>query len=118
MKDLILIKLPIFLMVFLFLSSTAMADLINNLDGTITQIRSDGNKLMWMQDANYAKTSGFDPNGQITQAAAISWASSLTFAGYTGLSQTRIAAVAEVITVTVKWETCITTNSATLPGLL
>jgi len=62
----------------------ADAVLIDNLDGTVTQIRNDGSQLMWMQDANYAKTSGFDPGGQITHSDAIDWASSLTFAGYTG----------------------------------
>jgi hypothetical protein len=63
---------------------TVNALLIDNKDGTITQIRNDGSMLMWLQDANYAKTSGFDPDGQITQADAMDWASSLTFAGYTG----------------------------------
>jgi len=76
-------KLIIVIAVLLF-SSTAHATLIDNLDGTVTQIRNDGSQLMWMQDANYAKTSGFDTDGLITQADAISWASSLTFAGYTG----------------------------------
>lgn len=62
---------------------TVNALLIDNKDGTITQIRDDGTSFMWLQDANYAKTSGFDPDGQITQSDAINWASSLTFAGYT-----------------------------------
>jgi hypothetical protein len=62
----------------------ANAILINNYDGTITQVRDDGSRLMWMQDANYAMTSGFDPDGQITQSGAIAWASTLTFAGYSG----------------------------------
>lgn len=62
---------------------SANAILIDNLDGTITQTRSDGSELMWIQDANYAKTSGFDPDGQITHAVALTWASSLTFAGHT-----------------------------------
>lgn len=66
------------------LSAPVLADsLLDNLDGTVTQMKSDGTKLMWMQDANYAMTSGFDADGQITQAQALSWASSLTFAGYT-----------------------------------
>ena len=77
-------KLLILIIAFLFFSPTAEAFLVDNLDGTITQIRSDGSQLMWMQDANYAMSSGFDPDGQITQFDAITWASNLTFAGYTG----------------------------------
>ena len=73
--------------IFLFLlvvgfSIPAQANLINNLDGTITQVKADGTRLMWMQDANYAYTSGFDPDGTLTNAAAVNWASSLAFAGY------------------------------------
>ena len=47
------------------------AELIDYGDGTITQIRDDGSQLMWMQNSNYAMTSGFDPDGQITQSDAI-----------------------------------------------
>ncbi len=68
---------------FLLFGSTAHAALIDNLDGTVTQTRSDGSQLMWMQDASYTITSGFDSDGLITHADALSWASSLTFAGYT-----------------------------------
>ena len=42
------------------LTVSAYAVLINNLDGTVTQNRVDGSSLMWLQDANYANTSGYD----------------------------------------------------------
>lgn len=35
------------------------AELIDNGDGTITQIRIDGSKLMWLKDANHVLTSGW-----------------------------------------------------------
>ncbi|GAX59904.1 prephenate dehydrogenase [Candidatus Scalindua japonica] len=67
---------------FLLFSSTVQATLIDNFDGTITQIRDDGSMLMWLQDANYAKTSGFDSDGEMIWSDAKSWADNLTFAGY------------------------------------
>jgi len=36
------------------------ATLIDNFDGTITQTRNDNSQLMWLKDANYAYTSGYD----------------------------------------------------------
>jgi hypothetical protein len=72
------------IIVLLALSSSAHADLINNFNGTITEIRPDGTKLMWMQDANYAETVGLSSTGQIDWAGAMSWASTLNFDGYTG----------------------------------
>jgi hypothetical protein len=74
----------IFVIVVLSFCSTARADLINNGNGTITEIRADGTALLWLADANYAKTSGFDADGALTEAAAVNWAANLTFAGYTG----------------------------------
>src|ERR1051326_915599 len=65
-------------------TASAGSSLIDNHDGTVIQIRTDGRKLMWMQDANYAQTAGLSANGQITLDQAIRWASTLTFAGYTG----------------------------------
>ncbi len=75
-------KLIILVVTFLLVGSTAHATLIDNLDGTITQVRSDGSALMWLQDANYAKTSGYDSDGKLTWFEATTWAGGLTFAGY------------------------------------
>jgi hypothetical protein len=38
--------------------------------------------LMWLQDANYAKTYGYDNDGMMTLNAAMAWADALVFAGY------------------------------------
>lgn len=50
------------------------AELINNGDGTITQVRADDTALMWMQDANVV--------GTMNWQEAVDWAESLIFAGY------------------------------------
>jgi len=75
-------KKLILVVAFLFFGSTAQATLIDNGDGTITQIRSDGSALMWLQDANYAMTSGYDSDGKMTWGNANTWAGSLAFAGH------------------------------------
>ncbi len=88
----------------LFLADLSFATLVDNGDGTITQIRTDGSQLMWLQDANYAATSGYPdyetvteycytpnpatcfsiaPQIGLTHADAITWASTLDFAGHT-----------------------------------
>ena len=66
-------KKVILVVAFLLFCSPAHAILIDNLDGTITQIRSDDSVLMWMQDANYAMTSGFDSDGKMTWNEAMTW---------------------------------------------
>ena len=69
--------------------SGAKAELIDNGDGTITQIRNDGSSLMWMQDTDYIKTSGYvsggafgDAFGTLGYSEAIAWVDNLEFAGY------------------------------------
>jgi len=55
-------------------SGMANATLIDNGDGTITQIRSDGSQLMWLQNANmFGRTNWYE---------AMDWAEDLIFAGY------------------------------------
>jgi hypothetical protein len=79
-----LLSLSLFIFI---LSLTANAALIDNGDGTITD--TDKN-LMWLQDANYAKTSGYyltlgyswDTNGKMTWDDAVAWADSLVYAGF------------------------------------
>ena len=66
---------------FLF-ANTALALLIDNADGTITQTRNDGSMLMWLQDANYAQTSGFDTDGRMTWFEANAWIQSLNEINY------------------------------------
>ena len=38
--------------------------------------------ITWLQDANYAKTSGYDANGLMTWDESITWADSLVYGGY------------------------------------
>ncbi len=38
--------------------------------------------IMWLQDANYARTSGYDTDGKMTWSDADRWANDLTYAGY------------------------------------
>lgn len=38
--------------------------------------------VTWLQDANYAKTSGYDADGQISWSAAKTWANQLVYGGY------------------------------------
>ncbi len=55
------------------------AFLIDNGNGTITD--TDRN-LMWLQDAKYAFTSGYDADGLMSLNDAILWVDNLNFSGY------------------------------------
>lgn len=72
----------VYLLASLLMVSITFAELIDNGDGTITQIRNDGSVLMWLQDMNYAETSGFDDDGRMFWQDANSWANNLCFAGH------------------------------------
>jgi hypothetical protein len=74
------------LALLLVVSVSANAALVNNGDGTITD--TDTN-LMWLLDANYANTSGYDDllygadfNGRMYWSDAVDWANQLVFADY------------------------------------
>jgi hypothetical protein len=58
---------------------SANAALIDNGDGTITDTNT---KLMWLQDVNYARTSGYDSDGRMSWSEAMDWAANLLYAGY------------------------------------
>ena len=45
-------------------------------------IYDDVLKITWLQDANYAKTSGYDADGKMTWTAANTWAANLSYGGY------------------------------------
>lgn len=62
-------------------TSYTYAELIDNGDGTITQVRSDGTKLMWTQDTLLAGDSGLPENKKNWNDANL-WAANLDFAGY------------------------------------
>lgn len=63
---------------FLF-SIQSHAIFVDNGDGTITHTDSG---LMWLQDANYSATSGYDADGRMDWTQANNWAGSLSYAGY------------------------------------
>ncbi len=63
------------------ITSYSSAALIDNGDGTITQVMSDGTKLMWTKDTLLAGDSGL-PEGKKNWNEAKLWAANLDFAGY------------------------------------
>lgn len=67
------------LMAVFGLTAVSHAALVDNGDGTITDTDRD---LMWLQDANYAMTSGYDADGMMKWDAAMTWADTLEYAGY------------------------------------
>lgn len=60
----------------LAMSSAAQADLIDRGGGLIYDTDLD---VTWLQDANYAKTSGYDADGVMTWSEATTWAANLTY---------------------------------------
>ena len=58
----------------------AQAALIDRGNGLLYDDTLD---ITWLQDANYAKTSGYDADGLMDWTAAKSWADGLVFDGYT-----------------------------------
>lgn len=57
----------------------ANAILIDNGDGTITD---QDLGIMWLADANYAMTSGYDADGKMNWDDANTWADTLNYAGH------------------------------------
>ena len=63
-----------------FLSATAShAALYDRGNGMIYDSTQD---ITWLQDANYAKTSGYDATGAMTWDRATAWAAQLNYGGY------------------------------------
>jgi len=46
-------------------------------------IYDDVLKITWLQNANYALTSGYDSDGKMTWGEAMNWADQLNYGGYT-----------------------------------
>ncbi len=63
----------------LVLSTSANATLIDRGNGMIYDSDQD---LTWLQDANYAQTSGYDTDGRMNWGAATTWADGLSYGGY------------------------------------
>lgn len=68
------------IVLLLLMTPFAQAALVDNGDGTITDTDTG---IIWLQDANYAFTSGYDDDGLMTWDEAMTWAKNLDFAGYT-----------------------------------
>ena len=61
-------------------SATVHAGLVSRAGGTM--IYDDVLDITWLQDANYAQTSGFDADGRMNWFDAVAWADGLSFGGY------------------------------------
>jgi hypothetical protein len=71
-------------LIFLFgLTVTSNAELIDNGDGTVTQIRSDGTILMWMKDAYITGTWTFGIEGNMGE---LDWDDAVTWIEWLNLS--------------------------------
>jgi hypothetical protein len=68
----------------------SFATLIDNLDGTITQIRDGSVPLIWLKDANYTMTSGYDSNGLMDWYQATDWIASLNDSNHLGYNDWRL----------------------------
>ena len=68
-----------FLTLSLILTSSAEAALY---DRGLGLIYDDVLDVTWLQDANYAKTSGYDSDGLMDWQNAKTWAESLSYAGF------------------------------------
>ena len=64
---------------FVVVSSSSHAALYDRGNGLIYD---DVLNITWMQDANYAQTSGYDLDGQMTWADAKTWADQLSYGGF------------------------------------
>ena len=65
----------IFLLLLSFNATAALYDRENGL------IYDDVLDITWLQDANYAQTSGYDNDGKMSWADAKAWSSNLSFEG-------------------------------------
>lgn len=61
------------------LSASAHAALIDRGGG---MIYSTDLNITWLQDANYARTSGYDADGLMNWNGAMTWAANLSYGGY------------------------------------
>lgn len=73
------INIYIVLLTLIFVTPNANAILIDRGSGMIYDNELD---VTWLEDANYAMTSGYDADGNMTWDAATTWASILSFGGY------------------------------------
>ena len=60
-------------------ANTAQASLVDRGGGLIYDT---GLNITWLADANYAQTSGYHADGQMTWSDAMTWAGNLSYGGY------------------------------------
>ncbi|MDZ4401401.1 hypothetical protein [Prosthecobacter sp.] len=70
---------PLYLLAFsaLLLTSTTTHAALHDMGGGL--LYDDVMDVTWLQDADYARTSGFKPNGKMPFADAVKWASELVY---------------------------------------
>lgn len=73
-------KLTTFVAICTVLSSGAAQAALTDRGGGL--LYDDVLNITWLQDANYAKTSGYDADGLMNWGEANTWAANLTYAGY------------------------------------
>lgn len=61
------------------LASSAHAELIDRGNGLIYDTTMN---ITWLSDFNYAQTSGYSPDGRMTQSEAQAWAEQLSYGGF------------------------------------
>jgi N-acetylneuraminic acid mutarotase len=69
----------VIILVFLSIPNISHSALVDYGGGMIYDTDLD---ITWLQDANYAKTSGYDEDGLMTWEEAKTWAENLTFGGF------------------------------------
>ena len=72
-------KILVFFSVLLFSATSVYADLHDRGGGLIYD---DVLNVTWLQDANFAQTSGYDADGRMNWSEAMEWADQLIYAGY------------------------------------
>jgi hypothetical protein len=93
------ILFPLLTKIGLGLSGVSQATLIDRGGGLIYDDVLD---ITWLQDANYAKTSGYDTDGRMSWPAANIWADQLVYGGY---NDWRLPNVSPVNGLSFKYET-------------
>src|SRR3990170_2376772 len=92
-----LLLLSLFLVspALLLTASPALAQLVDNGDGTVTQTRSDGIVLMWLKDANtpaitgWPVNPGFSYEDTMNRGRATYWLNYINSLSYLGYSEWR-----------------------------
>jgi hypothetical protein len=75
------IRLIVLIAMLIFLTTSVYAELHDRGGGLIFD---DVLNVTWLQDANYAMTSGYDDDGRMTWEEAVEWTEQLHYNGYTG----------------------------------